>query len=171
MQYQPNLERSRKMRVIIFALTAVAIVLVVGAVLISAAFHSMDPEASSQKSTSNSKVAKTNSNQPKINSKPTKPPKNTPITPKNKTTKSTSNPKTQLSKPKKSQSTLLSTGVFSSVQSPASQYHATSQQSKFNDDIPSTGPTDLIFTAFLIGLSVTLFLLNLNLVKTASSRA
>ena len=163
MQYKTNSERDRKIKLLIISLVSAILVFVVGVILLGVAFGSSSHQTNSTKSGTVSS-AKTQSQTT------TKPTANAP-----KVKSHTSTKNTQRITRSKNQSQLLRTGVFSSSKktsttpeassddqttfSPANQYQAQS-------NIPSTGPTEVVFTAVLIGLATTLFLTNINFIKT-----
>lgn len=151
---QPN--RAKRFRIIVFATIIAFIVVIFGAWIITSAIKSAEKSRQQEiAATEESKEEKTNKTETKAENK----------------TEAKSESKSSEKTNNQGQNNKISTA------SPADQYqnnkttatsNTTNGTTKAASDLPSTGPEDLVFTAFLAGVAVYLVCLNLNHKKSVA---
>ena len=151
---QPN--RAKRFRIIVFATIIAFIVVIFGAWIITSAIKSAEKSRQQEiTATEESKEEKTNKTETKAENK----------------TEAKTEAKSSEKTNNQGQNNKISTA------SPADQYqnnkttttsNTTNGATKAASDLPSTGPEDLVFTAILAGVAVSLVCLNLNHKKSVA---
>ena len=151
---QPN--RAKRFRIIVFATIIAFIVVIFGAWIITSAIKSAEKSRQQEISaTEESKEEKTNKTETKAENK----------------TEAKTEAKSSEKTNNQGQNNKISTA------SPADQYQNNKSTTTSNtangttkaaSDLPSTGPEDLVFTAILAGVAVSLVCLNLNHKKSVA---